>query len=135
VRGIASGGFWCRLHLPISSADGGCVFLKREGLRDGIFTESLSILIARQCVYYNQSDLLLYQSRFVKVQETFLPISTQPKALLSKQVRSNIIKMAPASIELTAPNGVKWSQPTGLFINNEFVASSSGQTLTSIDPA
>jgi aldehyde dehydrogenase (NAD(P)+) len=40
-----------------------------------------------------------------------------------------------ASIELTAPNGVKWSQPTGLFINNEFVPSSSNKTLTSIDPA
>ncbi|KAF5024070.1 hypothetical protein F66182_3866 [Fusarium sp. NRRL 66182] len=43
--------------------------------------------------------------------------------------------MAPASVDLTAPNGVKWAQPTGLFINNEFAASSSGQTLTSIDPA
>ncbi|KAM5349046.1 hypothetical protein ACJ41O_008869 [Fusarium nematophilum] len=43
--------------------------------------------------------------------------------------------MAPPSVELVAPNGVKWSQPTGLFIGNEFVASSSSQTLTSIDPA
>lgn len=43
--------------------------------------------------------------------------------------------MAPAPIDLVAPNGVKWSQPTGLFINNEFVASSSGQTLETIDPA
>ncbi|KAJ4157831.1 mitochondrial aldehyde dehydrogenase [Fusarium falciforme] len=43
--------------------------------------------------------------------------------------------MAPPSVELTAPNGVKWSQPTGLFIGNEFVASSSGKTITSIDPA
>ncbi|CAH0054364.1 unnamed protein product [Clonostachys solani] len=36
---------------------------------------------------------------------------------------------------LQAPNGRKYEQPTGLFINNEFVASSSGQTITSIDPA
>ncbi|KAF4978247.1 hypothetical protein FZEAL_5352 [Fusarium zealandicum] len=43
--------------------------------------------------------------------------------------------MAPLYIDLEAPNGVKWTQPTGLFIGNEFVASSSGQTLTSIDPA
>ncbi|KAF4120785.1 aldehyde dehydrogenase (NAD(P)+) [Geosmithia morbida] len=43
--------------------------------------------------------------------------------------------MAPPSVELEAPNGVKFSQPTGLFINNEFVESSSGQTITSIDPA
>ncbi|KAL6405076.1 putative aldehyde dehydrogenase-like protein [Ilyonectria robusta] len=43
--------------------------------------------------------------------------------------------MAPAFLELEAPNGVKYTQPTGLFINNEFVESSSGQTITSIDPA
>ncbi|KAL4786871.1 aldehyde dehydrogenase domain-containing protein [Aspergillus varians] len=42
--------------------------------------------------------------------------------------------MAALSVDLTAPNGRRYSQPTGLFINNEFVASS-GQTITSIDPA
>ncbi|KAM0544375.1 hypothetical protein ACHAPJ_011834 [Fusarium lateritium] len=39
------------------------------------------------------------------------------------------------SIELTAPNGRKWTQPLGLFINNEFVAATGGGTITSIDPA
>lgn len=39
------------------------------------------------------------------------------------------------STDLEAPNGRKYSQPTGLFINNEFVPSSSGKTITSIDPA
>ncbi|KPM43930.1 putative aldehyde dehydrogenase-like protein [Neonectria ditissima] len=43
--------------------------------------------------------------------------------------------MPPAFLALEAPNGVKYTQPTGLFINNEFVESSSGKTLTSIDPA
>jgi aldehyde dehydrogenase (NAD+) len=43
--------------------------------------------------------------------------------------------MADLSIELTAPNGVKYTQPTGLFINNEFVASSKGAMIDSIDPA
>ncbi|KAI4700897.1 hypothetical protein J4E81_003861 [Alternaria sp. BMP 2799] len=38
------------------------------------------------------------------------------------------------SIDLTAPNGAKWTQPTGLFINNEFVPSKSGSTLESINP-
>lgn len=42
--------------------------------------------------------------------------------------------MAPF-VELTAPNGVKYSQPTGLFINNEFVLSAKGETIDSIDPA
>lgn len=43
--------------------------------------------------------------------------------------------MAPAFLDLEAPNGVKYSQPTGLFINNEFVESVNGGTITSIDPA
>jgi hypothetical protein len=37
-------------------------------------------------------------------------------------------------VELTAPNGRKWTQPLGLFINNEFVESSGGQKITSINP-
>ncbi|EWZ28272.1 aldehyde dehydrogenase domain-containing protein [Fusarium oxysporum Fo47] len=43
--------------------------------------------------------------------------------------------MAALKIDLQAPNGVKYTQPTGLFINNEFVPSSGGKKLTSIDPA
>jgi aldehyde dehydrogenase (NAD+) len=39
------------------------------------------------------------------------------------------------SIDLTAPNGKKFTLPTGLFINNEFVQSSSGQRITSINPS
>ncbi|KAJ5907446.1 hypothetical protein N7495_000128 [Penicillium taxi] len=38
------------------------------------------------------------------------------------------------SIELVTPNGHKYTQPTGLFINNEFVPSS-GQTIVTLDPA
>lgn len=37
-------------------------------------------------------------------------------------------------VDIVAPNGHSYQQPTGLFINNEFVASS-GQTITSLDPA
>lgn len=39
-----------------------------------------------------------------------------------------------ASIEITAPNGRTYQQPTGLFINNEFVESA-GQKIESLDPA
>ena len=42
--------------------------------------------------------------------------------------------MSDLSIELTAPNGRKYVQPIGLFINNEWVKSSNGQKLTSINP-
>lgn len=37
--------------------------------------------------------------------------------------------------EIKTPNGHTYKQPVGLFINNEVVASSNGQTLDSIDPA
>lgn len=37
-------------------------------------------------------------------------------------------------LTLTAPNGISWQQPTGLFIDNDFVPSA-GQTIISIDPA
>ncbi|KIW98913.1 uncharacterized protein Z519_00576 [Cladophialophora bantiana CBS 173.52] len=43
--------------------------------------------------------------------------------------------MADLKVELTAPNGRKITLPTGLFINNEFVKSSSGEKITSINPA
>ncbi|KAK1979953.1 aldehyde dehydrogenase [Colletotrichum cereale] len=36
--------------------------------------------------------------------------------------------------ELTAPNGRTWTQPLGLFINNEFVQSSNAQTLATSNP-
>ncbi|EHK98351.1 putative Aldehyde dehydrogenase [Glarea lozoyensis 74030] len=42
--------------------------------------------------------------------------------------------MSDLSVELTAPNGRKYTQPTGLFINNEWVKSSSGTKITSINP-
>lgn len=38
------------------------------------------------------------------------------------------------STELTAPNGVKYVQPLGLFINNEFVPAKSGQLLSTVNP-
>lgn len=37
--------------------------------------------------------------------------------------------------EVTLPNGLKFTQPAGLFINNEFVKSQAGKTLDSINPA
>ncbi|ERS96093.1 aldehyde dehydrogenase (NAD(P)+) [Sporothrix schenckii 1099-18] len=42
--------------------------------------------------------------------------------------------MADLTVQLTAPNGRSYSQPTGLFINNEWVKSSDGGKITSINP-
>ncbi|KAF2123837.1 aldehyde dehydrogenase [Dothidotthia symphoricarpi CBS 119687] len=44
--------------------------------------------------------------------------------------------MASKTLKLKAPNGREWEQPTGLFIDNEFVDSSDpANTISSIDPA
>ncbi|KAK1975632.1 Aldehyde/histidinol dehydrogenase [Colletotrichum cereale] len=43
--------------------------------------------------------------------------------------------MSGLSVQLSAPNGVKYTQHTGLFINTEFVESAKGETIDSIDPA
>jgi hypothetical protein len=42
--------------------------------------------------------------------------------------------MSDLTIDLTAPNGKKFTLPTGIFINNEFVKSKSGEKITSINP-
>ena len=42
--------------------------------------------------------------------------------------------MASTETELRAPNGTRWAQPLGLFIDNKFVPSSNGQTLATINP-
>ncbi|KAM0818191.1 putative Aldehyde dehydrogenase [Seiridium cardinale] len=43
--------------------------------------------------------------------------------------------MSGLSVDLTAPNGKKFTLPTGLFINNEFVKASGGGTIESINPS
>ncbi|KAK5624587.1 hypothetical protein RRF57_000304 [Xylaria bambusicola] len=46
-----------------------------------------------------------------------------------------VCSMADLKVDLTAPNGKKFTLPTGLFINNEFVkASGGGEKITSINP-
>jgi aldehyde dehydrogenase (NAD(P)+) len=42
--------------------------------------------------------------------------------------------MSDITVQLTAPNGRKYDQPIGLFINNEFVPSKSGDKFASINP-
>lgn len=43
--------------------------------------------------------------------------------------------MSDVAVQLTAPNGRKYSQPIGLFINNEFVPSKSGEKFATINPS
>lgn len=44
------------------------------------------------------------------------------------------IRTMALQVQLKAPNGVEFTLPTGLFINNEFVKSTSSQRITSISP-
>jgi len=39
------------------------------------------------------------------------------------------------SVKLTLPSGKEYVQPTGLFINNEFIKAKSGKTFDAINPA
>ncbi|CCD25310.1 aldehyde dehydrogenase (NAD(P)(+)) ALD5 NDAI_0E04930 [Naumovozyma dairenensis CBS 421] len=41
----------------------------------------------------------------------------------------------PLKVPITLPNGIKYEQPTGLFINGEFVKSKEGKTVDVIDPS
>jgi hypothetical protein len=51
-----------------------------------------------------------------------------------KALGTSIHPKSDLHVELTAPNGRKYTQPIGLFINNEWVKSSNGQKLTTINP-
>lgn len=71
------------------------------------------------------------------------PASSPLRSSLRLQTRSSFTRSYPSKyystmsdlfVELTAPNGRKYKQPRGLFINNEFVKSKSGETITSINP-
>lgn len=65
------------------------------------------------------------------------PLSFQfPRYPAPKKLFTVVAKrtMSGLQVELTAPNGVKYTQPTGLFINNEWVKSSKGNKISSINP-
>ncbi|KAF4982066.1 hypothetical protein FZEAL_2253 [Fusarium zealandicum] len=61
--------------------------------------------------------------------------SIAPLSRLITATHRSLSTMTGLFVNLEAPNGVKYKQPTGLFINNEFVPGSATQKITSIDPA
>jgi hypothetical protein len=63
-----------------------------------------------------------------------LRLQTHSSFIRSSQRYYSYSTMSDLFVELTAPNGRKYKQPRGLFINNEFVKSQSGETITSINP-
>lgn len=64
-----------------------------------------------------------------------LPPASNPHKQHRLYSTQSALKMSSGlSVELTAPNGVKYNQPIGLYINGEFVKSSNGQKIESINP-
>ncbi|KAF7563344.1 hypothetical protein G7046_g775 [Stylonectria norvegica] len=57
-----------------------------------------------------------------------------PTAISTRSFSLSSVLRARLETELTAPNGTTWTQPLGLFVNNEFVESSRGQTITTVNP-
>lgn len=46
-----------------------------------------------------------------------------------------LFRMSDLVQRITAPNGMTYEQPIGLFINNKWVKSSNGQKIASVNPA
>jgi aldehyde dehydrogenase (NAD+) len=65
---------------------------------------------------------------------SFSPVSNPRPFFLSRPFHSSPT-MSNVSVQLTAPNGRKYTQPIGLFINNEFVAAKSGDKFASVNPS
>lgn len=59
-----------------------------------------------------------------------IPLGVSVRALTSSPVLSSCGPEA----DLTAPNGVQWTQPLGLFIDNEFVESADGCSIATVNP-
>ncbi|KAH8794779.1 aldehyde dehydrogenase-like protein [Hyaloscypha finlandica] len=88
----------------------------------------------RRTVFHKLSESALSHS---SISSPLRPFSTNKAIKLDisfSRSFSSTRKMSDLSIELTAPNGRKYTQPTGLFINNEWVKSSDGKKITSINP-
>lgn len=71
----------------------------------------------------------------IKLRSLSYPFSSTLSASPSAALSSYTTPMSTMEVQLTAPNGKKWSQPLGLLINGEFVKSSNEQKIASINPS
>lgn len=69
-----------------------------------------------------------------KSTSAYTDISTRHQRPRPFSTSSSSMSAPGLSVELTAPNGRKYTQPQGLFINNEFVPAKSGEKIVSINP-
>ncbi|EFX00106.1 aldehyde dehydrogenase [Grosmannia clavigera kw1407] len=70
----------------------------------------------------------------VSRQSSFSPRAQLNRTGASLQRYSTATLPTGLEVEITAPNGQTWLQPQGLFINNEYVKSSTGDTVVTINP-
>ena len=63
------------------------------------------------------------------------PLAACTRAALTRGFSGTSMLLASAlETELTAPNGTRWTQPLGLFIDNEFVTSPGEGEITTVNP-
>lgn len=92
---------------------------QQASFRDKALTHSLEPTIISMCRHKRRRGCNIKDKHFVH----------------HCQSNTHLTEMSQLSVQLTAPNGQTWSQPTGLFINNEFVESQKGNKLVTTDPA
>jgi hypothetical protein len=90
-----------------------------------------------KAVLISQSSSFMFKQALPFLRFSSLRSTSSVTFLSTVQQRcflSTFYKMSNLTIDLTAPNGKKFTLPTGIFINNEFVKSKSGEKITSINP-
>lgn len=85
-------------------------------------------------IFYSSSALRARTPQ-IKLRSLSYPFSSTFPASRRAALSSYTKPIPTMEVELSAPNGKKWSQPLGLLINGEFVKSSNEQKLTSINPS
>jgi hypothetical protein len=98
-----------------------------------VATKVHSSALAMSCLYSH----FLRTSLHSRPAYPFIRTFTQSRNTTIRSFSNYHSKMSSSDlfVELTAPNGRKYSQPRGLFINNEFVKSKSGETISTVNPS
>ena len=73
-------------------------------------------------------DALENNIRNLLTQLLYKPVALVSSFLITASMTSDLLR------ELTAPNGTKYTQPLGLFINNEWVIGKQKDKIVSISP-
>lgn len=88
-----------------------------------------------RCISSNASVHSLSASKFITTATTITPttITKRMSSTIAEKLNLKIVEQDAVSI--TLPNGLTYQQPTGLFINNQFIKSQDGKTLKVENPS